>query len=117
MSGYLNRTTSSTMQQFVDGLISVTEPKKRGPKVGSKNKKNLLKESVSITEPKKRGRGRPAGSLNKNKKTLPKESVSTTEPKKRGRPLGSKNPHTSKTKKNMAAATVIQNYVRNHVIC
>ena len=119
MSDYLNRTTSSTSQKFLDGLISVTEPKKRGPKIGSKNqnKKTLPKESVSTTELKKRGRGRPAGSP--NKKTLTKESVSTTELKKRGRgrPLGSQNAHTSKTKKNISAATVIQKYVRNHVIC
>ena len=117
MSGYLNRTTSSTSQKFLDGLISVTEPKKRGPKIGSKNqnKKTLPKESVSTTEPKKRGR--PTGSKNKNKTTIPKESVSTTEPNKRGRPAGSKNSHPSKTKKNIAAATVIQKYVRNHAIC
>ena len=39
--------------------VSTTEPKKPGPKIGSKNKKTLLKESVSTTEPKKRERGRP----------------------------------------------------------
>ena len=46
-------------------------------------------------------------------KHFPVEAASTaTQPKKRGRPVGSKNSFTSKTKKNMAAATVIQKYVR-----
>ena len=72
-----------------------------------------------MTEHPKMKRGRPAGSKNNTPKTLPKESVSTTEPKKRGRgrPVNSRNKYPSKTKKNIAAATVIQNYVRNHVIC
>ena len=77
------------VQDILSGMAE--HPKmKRGPKPGSPNKKTLTKESVSTTELKKRGRGRP---------------------------LGSQNAHTSKTKKNISAATVIQKYVRNHVIC
>ena len=86
--------------------VETTEPKKKGPKPGSKNKKKIPKESVSTTEPKKKGPGRPKGSKNK------KDSVETTEPKKRGRPSGIPSPFPYKTKKNMAAATVIQKYVR-----
>ena len=116
MSGIANLDYGA-VQDILSGIAE--HPKvKRGPKPGSKkDQKTLLKQSVSTTEPKKRGRGRPAGSKNKNKKTLPKESVSITEPKKRGRPAGSKNSHPSKTKKNIAAATVIQRAWVVHVIC
>ena len=80
------------VQDILSGMVEHPKVKRGrpGPKIGSKNKKTLLKESVSTTEPKKRGRGRPVNSRNK---------------------------YPSKTKKNIAAATVIQNYVRNHVIC
>ena len=77
------------VQDILSGMAE--HPKmKRGPKPGSKNKKTIPKEYVSTTEPKKRGRGRPSG--------IP-------------------SPFPYKTKKNIAAATVIQKYVRNHVIC
>ena len=103
-----------------------TEPptkttKKRGRPVGSKNKPKAPTEA-----PKKRGR--PVGSKNKIKDEPTETPTKTT--KKRGRPVGSKNKaeiskrgrrpgsknrHASKTKKNVAAATLIQQYWRTQM--
>ena len=55
-------------------------------------------------------RGRPVGSKNKAKVEPTKTQAS-----KRGRRPGSKNRHASKTKKNVAAATLIQQYWRTQM--
>jgi len=49
------------VQDILSGMAEHPKVKRGrpGPKIGSKNKKTLLKESVSTTEPKKRERGRP----------------------------------------------------------
>ena len=78
----------------------VLAPKKRGRKVGSKNK--TTKEPKEVSTPKKRGR--PVGSKNKTTKE-PKEVLA---PKKRGRQSGTKDSHTRKSKKSTHAANTIQ---------
>jgi len=60
MSGIANLDYGE-VQDILSGRAKHPEMKK-GPKLGSKNKKTIPKESVSTTELKKRGRGRPMGS-------------------------------------------------------
>ena len=86
-------------------------PKKRGRPVGSKNK---IKDETTETPTKTtKNRGRPVGS--KNKVKAPTEAPTKTHASKRGRRPGSKNRHASKTKKNVAAATLIQQYWRTQM--
>ena len=86
----------------------VEAPKKRGRPVGSKNK---IKDEPTETPTKTtKKRGRPVGSKNKIK-----DEPTETQASKRGRRPGSKNRHASKTKKNVAAATLIQQYWRTQM--
>jgi hypothetical protein len=98
MSGIANLDYGE-IQDILSGLSP--HPKR---KRGRPNKKPLIKDT---TEPKKREP--PVGSKNKKNQTLLTDS---TEPKKRGRPEGIPDKYPRKCPKNTAAAVVIQKNFR-----
>jgi len=106
-------------------------PVKRGRPVGSKNKSRTESVPVPVT-PVKRGRpvgspnkpghsaggrregaGRPLGS--KTKYHISPFATNVPVTKKRGRQPGTKDIHTRKSKKSIAAAIVIQTAWRSHI--
>ena len=95
------------IQNILSGISSHPK-KKRGPPLGSKNKKKDTKLVVSVTAPPKKC-GPPS---KKNKPGLNTFPIK----KSPGRPKGSPNRGPSKTTKNMTAACTIQKYFRRYQI-